>query len=219
MRRGGNVVEIELSDPIDVLEDPRKLSGHRLHLPLREAQPGELRNVQHLISVDHAPDSRCAPAWLLSQLESTPMTGETAEKFVVLSLRLLAISFAVVGILFIAVPNGVGDVISDFGDSFGSFTRAPDTEQQLWLALAFAYMVVITGICLVAQADVVRYRPLLLVLAAGKTASSLGSLGFYLFDEDVFIYLLNFLVDGFLALLALWLWSLVDRVGRPAAPG
>ncbi len=77
-------------------------------------------------------------------------------------------------------------------------------------------MVVITGICLVAQADVVRYRPLLLVLAAGKTASSLGSLGFYLFDEDVFIYLLNFLVDGFLALLALWLWSLVGRVGPPA---
>jgi hypothetical protein len=80
-------------------------------------------------------------------------------------------------------------------------------------------MVVITGICLVAQADVVRYRPLLLVLAAGKTASSLGSLGFYLFDSDVFIYLLNFLVDGFLALLALWLWSLAGRVDRPTAPG
>ena len=44
----------------------------------------------------------------------------------------------------------------------------------------------------------VRYRPLLLVLAAGKTASSLAALGFYLFDPDVFIYLLNFLVDGFL---------------------
>jgi hypothetical protein len=145
------------------------------------------------------------------------MRGETAEKFVVLSLRLLAVSFAVVGILFIAAPNGVGNVISDFGDSLGSFTRAPHTEEQLWLALAFAYMVLITGICLVAQADVVRYRPLLLLLAAGKTVSSLGSLGFYLFDQDVFIYLLNFLVDGFLALLALWLWSLVGRVGR--APG
>jgi len=147
------------------------------------------------------------------------MRGETAEKFVVLSLRLLAISFAVVGILFIATPNGVGNVISDLGDSLGDFTRAPHTEEQLWLALAFAYMVLITGICLIAQTDVVRYRPLLLLLAAGKTASSLGSLGFYLFDQDVFIYLLNFLVDGFLALLALWLWSLVGRIGRVAAPG
>jgi hypothetical protein len=147
------------------------------------------------------------------------MTGERAEKFVVLNLRLLAVSFAVVGILFIAAPNGVGNVISDLGDELGTFTRAPHTQEQLWLALAFAYMVLITGICLIAQADVVRYRPLLLLLAAGKAASSLASLGFYLFDSDVFIYLLNFLVDGFLAVLALWLWSLVGRSGRAAAPG
>jgi hypothetical protein len=147
------------------------------------------------------------------------MRGEAAEKLVVLSLRLLALSFAVVGTLFIVTPDGVGDVISDLGDSLGSFTRAPETQEQLWLALGFAYMVVITGICLVAQVDVVRYRPLLLVLAAGKAASSLASLGFYVFDQDVFIYLLNFLVDGFLALLALWLWSLAGRTGRAAAPG
>lgn len=147
------------------------------------------------------------------------MRGAKAEAFVVLSLRLLAVSFAVVGILFIAVPSGVLDTISDLGDSIGTFTRAPHTQEQLWLALAFAYMVVITGICIVTQADVVRYRPLLLVLAVGKTASSLGSLGFYLFDQHVFVYLLNFLVDGFLALLALWLWSLAGRVGRPVDPG
>jgi hypothetical protein len=147
------------------------------------------------------------------------MRDGKAEAFVVLSLRLMAASFAVVGILFIAVPSGVLDVISDLGDAIGSFPRAPHTEENLWLALAFAYMVVITGICLVAQADVVRYRPLLLVLAAGKTASSLGSLGFFVFDQDVFIYLLNFLVDGFLALAALWLWSLSGRVERHPAPG
>jgi nitric oxide reductase large subunit len=147
------------------------------------------------------------------------MRGERAEKFVVLNLRLLAVSFAVVGILFIAVPSGVLDVISDGGEWLGNETRAPHAREDLWLALSFAYMVVITGICLVAQMDVVRYRPLLLVLAAGKTASSLGSLAFFLIDEHVFIYLLNFLVDGFLALLSLWLFSLVGRVGRPAAPG
>lgn len=147
------------------------------------------------------------------------MRGEKAERFVVLNLRLLALAFAVVGILFVAAPDGVLDAISDLGDSLGDFAPAPDTEEQLWLALAFAYMVAIAGICLVAQADVVRYRPLLLVLAAGKTASSLGSLAFYLFDQDVFAYLLNFLVDGFLALAALWLWSLAGRVERSPAPG
>jgi hypothetical protein len=147
------------------------------------------------------------------------MRGAAPERIVVASLRLLAASFAVVGILFIAAPDGVLEVLSDLGEEIGDFTQAPETTEQLWLALGFAYMVVITGICLVVQADVVRYRPLLLVLAVGKTASSLASLGFYLFDQDVFAYLLNFLVDGFLALAALWLWSLAGRVGRPAAPG
>ncbi|MEX2106448.1 MAG: hypothetical protein WD810_06070 [Solirubrobacterales bacterium] len=136
-----------------------------------------------------------------------------------MSLRLLALTFAVVGILFIAIPSGVLDTISDVGEWFGNDTRAPHTQEQLWLALAFAYMVVITGICLVAQADVVRYRSLLLVLVAGKTASSLGSLAFFLIDENVFIYLLNFLVDGFLALLSLWLWTVAGRIGRPVDPG
>lgn len=151
------------------------------------------------------------------------MTGEKAERFVVFNLRVLALSFAVVGLLFIITPDGVLDTISDLGDEIGDFSRAPETEGKFWLALGFAYMVVITGICAVAQADVVRYRPMLFVLAAGKAASSLAALGFYVFDDDVFIYLLNFIVDGFLAVSALWLWSLAGRVeGRvaeSAAPG
>jgi hypothetical protein len=80
-------------------------------------------------------------------------------------------------------------------------------------------MVLITAICLVAQTDVVRYRALIAILAVGKTTSSLTALAFYVFDEHVFIYLLNFLVDGFLAVAALWLWTLAGRVGRPADPG
>ena len=147
------------------------------------------------------------------------MRGEKAERFVVANLWLLAASFAVVGILFVAVPDGVLDTITDLGEKIGSFTAAPETTEKFWLALGFAYMVVIAGICVVVATDVVRFRPLLLVLAAGKTASSLSALGFYVFDQDVFIYLLNFLVDGFLALTALWPWSLAGRVGRPAAPG
>jgi hypothetical protein len=147
------------------------------------------------------------------------MRGERAESFAVLSLRLLALSFAVVGILFIAVPNGVLDTVSDLGDELGGFSRAPHGSEQLWLALGFSYMVVITGICLLAQADVVRYRSLLLVLALGKAASSLSSLAFYIFEEDVFAYLLNYLVDGSLVLVALWLWTLIGRIDRQPGAG
>ena len=146
------------------------------------------------------------------------MSRESAERFVVWSLRALAFSFAVTAVLFIAVPDGVLDVISDIGDELGDFTRAPETEERLWLGLGFAFMVVITGICFVAQTDVVRYRPLLLVLAAGKAASSLSALAFFLFDDDVFAYLLNFVVDGLLVGASLLLWAYAGRVGAPAAP-
>jgi hypothetical protein len=147
------------------------------------------------------------------------MTGAAAERFVVFNLRLLAASFAVVGLLFLVAPDGTLSVLDDFGNwlPLGSFATAPETTEQLWLALGFAYMTVITGICLVVSTDVVRYRPLLLVLAAGKAASSLTALGFYLYDSDVFAYLLNFVVDGFLVGVALLLWSVAGRVGDPAA--
>ena len=101
------------------------------------------------------------------------MTGEKAERFVVLNLRLMAVGFA--------------------------------------------YMVVITALALIAQSDVVRYRPMLLALAAGKAASSITSLIFFI-QDDVFAYLLNGIVDGSLVFASLLLWSLAGRVGSPAAP-
>jgi len=138
------------------------------------------------------------------------VSGERAERLVAITMRFLALNFAVVGVLFIATPDGVIEVIDDLGDRVGSFAKGADTEQHLWLALGFAYMTVITGIALVVSGDVVRFRPLLLVLAAGKAASSLAAGGFFL-REDVFIYLLNFLVDGSLVGVALACWALAGR--------
>src|ERR671919_3247125 len=146
------------------------------------------------------------------------MTGEKAERFVVLNLRLMAAGFALVGFFFIAWPDGTLGRLTEFGDNFGDFAAAPETDERLWLSLGFAYMVVITGLALIAQADPVRYRPMLLALAAGKAASSITSLVFF-FQDDVFAYLLNGIVDGSLVFASLLLYSLTGRIGSPAAPG
>jgi len=145
--------------------------------------------------------------------------GEAAERFVVFGLGVLAVCFAGVGLLYLVVPSPTLDVISNVGELLGNHTRAPHTQEFMWLSLGFAYMAVITGICLIARADVVRYRPLILLLAAGKAASSLTSLAFFLLQDQVFAYLLGFLVDGSLILLALWLWVLVGRIDRPFESG
>lgn len=146
------------------------------------------------------------------------MSARQAERLVVATMRALALTFAVVGILFIAVPDGVIDTIDDLGGWFGSFAEGPRTEQRFWLALGFAYMVAITGIALLVSLDVARHRQLLLVLAAGKAASSLAAGAFFVWDRDVFIYLLNFLVDGSLVGVALACWAAAGRV-EARAPG
>jgi hypothetical protein len=145
------------------------------------------------------------------------MTGEKAERFVVLNLRLLAIGFAITGFFFIAWPDGTLDRITELGHHFGFHTSAPKTDERLWLSLGFAYMVVITFLAWIASTDVVRYRPMILALAAGKAASSITSLIFFA-EDDVFAYLLNGIVDGSLVFVSLLLWSLAGRVGSTAAP-
>jgi hypothetical protein len=145
------------------------------------------------------------------------MSAEKAERFVRLNLRLLAVGFAITGFFFIAWPDGTLARLTELGGHFGFDTPAPKTDERLWLSLGFAYMVVITGLALVCQADVARYRPMLLVLAAGKAASSITSLIFFA-QDDVFAYLLNGIVDGSLVFVSLLLWSLAGRV-EAAAPG
>src|SRR5256885_11246721 len=131
------------------------------------------------------------------------MSPDRAERLVVLTLRGLAVCFAVVGLLFIITPNGVLGRIDDVGNWIGSFSTAPRSDEKLWLALAFAYMTVITGIALLVSTDVGRFRPFLLVLAAGKAASSLAAEAVFVFGGNVLIYLLNLLVDRGLVLLVL----------------
>jgi hypothetical protein len=141
-----------------------------------------------------------------------PMSPRRAERAVVRTMRVLAITFAVVGILFVATPDGVIGTLDDVGDWFGGFSSGPASDERFWLALAFAYMTVITGLALVISLDPRRYRPMLLVLAAGKTASSLAAGAYFVFDREVFIYLANFVVDASLAGTAVACYALLGSV-------
>ncbi len=140
------------------------------------------------------------------------MSPAAAERAVALTMRALALTFAVVGILFVATPNGVIGRLDDLGKTLGGgFDTGPASDEKLWLALAFAYMTVITGLAIVISIDVRRYRPMLLVLAAGKMASSLAAGAFYAYDREVFAYLANFVVDLSLVGVALGCWALLGR--------
>jgi hypothetical protein len=131
-------------------------------------------------------------------------------------MRALAVTFAVVGVLFIATPDGVIGTLDDVGNWLGSFPDGPPTDEKFWLALGFAYMTVIAGLAWVISLDPQRYRPMLLVLAAGKTASSLAAGAFFVFDREVFIYLANFVVDASLVGVALGCWAVLGSAEEEA---
>lgn len=126
----------------------------------------------------------------------------------------LAAVFAAVGLVFLCFPDAVLVLMNRMGRGLG-FSEAPLAGAGFYLALAAAYMAMVTILAL----GMVRHpedpvRPRLLVQA--KTASSLASFGLFLFHQDALVYLANGLVDGAIAA-AVFLISRSAR--RAAGPG
>lgn len=143
-----------------------------------------------------------------------------AYETVALIHRLLAWTFAAVGLIFLLAPNGTVRTINAAGSLFRVFPPAPESGLRFWLSLGFAYMALVTVLAWRIADDPRGNRTLMPVLATGKFASSFTCLLFFLFHEPTFLYLLNFLVDGSIVVIVLgcyaWL-GIVERAARPAA--
>jgi hypothetical protein len=144
----------------------------------------------------------------------------SASDTVALIHRLLAWTFAVVGLTFLLAPNGTVRFINALGALFRIFPPAPESELRFWLSLGFAYMVLVTALAWRISTDARTHRGLMPILAAGKCASSFTCLLFFLFHQPTFLYLLNFLVDGSIVIIVfgcyLWLGA-VEQAAQPAA--
>ena len=117
--------------------------------------------------------------------------------------RGLAGTFAVVGVIFLAIP---GKVLAAFNWLAAGLGWPESTTQPytLYLALAVAYMYVVTLLAWqMARHPEVRPYPWMLVHA--KAASSLLSIGLFAFQDQYLLYLANFVVDGAIALFVWWL--------------
>ena len=143
-----------------------------------------------------------------------------ANETVALVHRLLAGTFAGVGLIFLLAPNGTVQTINAVGSLFRVFPPAPESDLRFWLSLAFAYMVLVTLLAWRIADDPRGNRALMPVLATGKFASSFTCLLFFLFHQPAFLYLLNFLVDGSIVVIVLgcYVWiGVVEQAAQPAA--
>jgi len=117
--------------------------------------------------------------------------------------QLLAISFGIVGALFLLFPDATIRLANATGSLFRIFPPAPPSELRFWLSLGVSYMALVTILAALIQRDPTRYRHLMPVLAAGKFCSSFTSLLFFVLSSPTFLYLLTFLVDGSITLIVL----------------
>ncbi len=110
----------------------------------------------------------------------------------------LAASFAAVGLVFLFLPGGVLAFFNSLSTAFG-FRPAPLAGFPFFLVLASGYMYVVTLL-----AGLMFRRPenttYSFLLVHAKLATSLVSLGFFIFHQPFLIYLVNFVVDGAIGL-------------------
>lgn len=122
---------------------------------------------------------------------------------IVLFMRIYAASFLVVGLIFLWTPNGLIHFFNDLGDGIGMFADVPDTGALLWLSLSVAYMATVTLLALFIQSDPAGNKKSLWALTVAKGVSAGTSLAFYFGNAKGFLYLVNGVTDGSIALLCL----------------
>jgi len=120
----------------------------------------------------------------------------------------LALAFAATGLLFFLFPDGTVRALNAAGGPLG-FPPAPPSALRFWLSLGLAYMVLVTLLAAQVARDPRGRAHLMPLLAAGKATSSLACASYFVFSMPAFIYLVNALVDGSLAAVALGAWAVV----------
>ncbi len=121
----------------------------------------------------------------------------------------MAIMFATAGLLFLLVPDGVLSLFNFISGEIG-MKKAPLGATGFYLVLAAGYMYLVALIAwLMYKNPGNRYFPLL--LANGKLASSLLSVYMFISHQPWLIYLVNFLVDGYIGTAVLILYLLLIK--------
>lgn len=125
---------------------------------------------------------------------------------------LMTIIFAIVGLIFLFLANGVLEFFNSIAIYFG-MKQSPVEGVNFYLILASGYMYLVSLLAyLMYKHPDQPYLPLLLTHA--KLASSVLSLGFFIWHQPYPIYITNCIVDGSIGLLALYFYLKI-RKGQP----
>ncbi len=122
---------------------------------------------------------------------------------------LMTFIFAIVGLIFLFLAGGVLGFFNSIAADFG-MKQSPVSGINFYLILAVGYMYLVSLLAyLMYQHPDQSYFPLLLTHA--KLASSVLSLGFFIWHEPYLIYITNCIVDSSIGLLALYFYLQIRK--------
>ena len=114
--------------------------------------------------------------------------------------------FAVVGLIFLFFPDSALIFFNSISGYFG-LPQAPLQGTGFYLILASAYMYLVTLLAyMMYRYPEQKVYPFL--LAQGKLASSIISIYLFLMHQPYLIYFANFVIDGFIGIMALYLMKM-----------
>jgi hypothetical protein len=125
---------------------------------------------------------------------------EARERRLRIWMKAWAPIFAAGGLGFYLLPGPITASMNRGARTVG-LAESPVDADNLWIVLAASYMALITAISAdAALTEDPAHRHLLArYLLVGKTASSVGALGYFLFRRRGYAFLANFLLDGGIA--------------------
>jgi hypothetical protein len=122
---------------------------------------------------------------------------------------LMAITFAIVGIIFLFLADGVLEFFNSITTYTGmKLSPVKGVDFYLILAVGYMYLVSLLAYLMFKHPDNPNF-PLLLTHA--KLASSVLSLGFFILHQPYLIYVINFIVDGLIGLQVLYFYLNIKK--------
>jgi hypothetical protein len=122
---------------------------------------------------------------------------------------LMAVIFAVVGLIFLFFADGVLEFFNALA-ALAGMKLSPLRGVDFYLILASGYMYLVTLLaCLMFRHPTNAVFPLL--LAQAKLASSVLSFGFFILQQPYLIYLTNGIVDGLIGLVVLYFYLQIKK--------
>lgn len=122
---------------------------------------------------------------------------------------LLALTFVVVGLIFLFLPDGVLEFFNAIATVAG-MKIAPVDGVNFFLILATGYMYLVSLLAFLMYRQPTN-PDFPLVLTHAKLASSVLSLGFFICHQPYLIYLTNCLVDGSIGGLVLFFYFRIKQ--------